>query len=96
METVKEALTSLGVDAGLVLGIVLFSQGIKYALKLNKNKAHWFILVPMVLGIVAAYIRTSPHLLANIVKDTFAYGGSSAMVYMLGSKLFAAVAPKGK
>jgi len=80
-------LTSLGLDALVLLGIIGVSQGIKYAFGLHKNKAQWFIVVPMSLGVVAALLRADPWVLANVVKQTFGYAGAAAMLYIVGLKV---------
>jgi hypothetical protein len=80
-------LTSLGLDALVLVGIIGISQGVKFALGLHKNKAKWFIVVPMVLGAFAAVLRADPWTMANIVKQTLGYAGAAAMLYIAGMKI---------
>ena len=78
-------LFAIGIDAGIVAGIVGVAQGIKYGFSL-KN-ARWFIVVPLFLGLAAALVRAHPWTLTQIVGDMFKYGGAACIAYMLGSKI---------
>jgi hypothetical protein len=79
------------VDAGLVLGIVLFVAGLRWALKGFKGIAlsdGVWRLMTLCLGVACAFIKLDyrhslPEELLELLGKAFAYGGAATLFYQL-------------
>lgn len=76
-------LSPIGVNTGLVFIIVLLTQGIKKLDKNNKFKK-WYLLVPLLLGIGAAFLSTDPLATKEIIINSIVYAGVSGYFYKSG------------
>lgn len=80
-------LPPIGVNTGLVVIIVLLTQGIKKLDKNNKFKK-FYILVPLLLGIGAAFLSTDPLAVKEVIINSIVYAGVAGYFYKSGKLAF--------
>jgi len=83
-------ITSLGLDMGIILGIIFIGQFVKKFLsKCNIPTKHkkWFIFMPLGLSLLAALVATRPLAVQDFFKNLIVYTGASSYIYN-GRKLF--------
>jgi hypothetical protein len=76
-------LGSLGVNTGLVAVIVLVTEALK---KIDKNSKFkkYYILIPLILGIGAAFLTTTPLEVKDLIVNSIVYAGVSGYFYKTG------------
>ena len=80
-------LASLGVDAGIVIGIVALTQVITGLIKNRDKWERWFPLIPIALGLVAAVsmaMTGNTFDIAIFIQRALAYAGVASLVYKTG------------
>ena len=77
------SLPAIGVNSGLVFGIIFLTQTLKSLDKKNKFKK-FYIFLPLVLGVAAAFLTTKPLDVQGIVTNALVYTGVSAYFYKTG------------
>lgn len=85
-------LPPIGVNTGLVFIIVAITQALKKLDKENKFKK-FYILIPLLLGVGAAFLSTEPLAVKEVIINSIVYAGVSGYFYKSG-KL--ALSKKGK
>lgn len=70
------------VDVGVIVAIMLVTQGLKNALP----EAYWRVvpLIPLVLGIFAGIVMTEVNIWRLVAKNSLLYAGASSLVYEVG------------
>jgi len=76
-------LPAIGVNTGLVFIIVLITEAIKKLDKSEKFKK-LYILIPLILGIAAAFVSTDPLTVKEIIVNAVVYAGVSGYFYKSG------------
>jgi hypothetical protein len=76
-------LPPIGVNTGLVFIIVAITQAIKKLDKNNKFKK-FYILIPLLLGIGAAFLSTDPLAVKEVIINSIVYAGVSGYFYKSG------------
>lgn len=74
---------SLGIDAGIIAAIVGMTQGFK-VMVLRRKKVRWLILVPVVLGVLAALVKADAMTLRAVGELALKYAGLSVAAYSAG------------
>jgi len=74
---------SLGINTALVAGIVAITQLLKTIDKKSKFKKY-YILIPLILGIGAAFLITSPLEVKDVIVNAIIYAGVSGYFYKSG------------
>jgi Ca2+/Na+ antiporter len=74
---------SLGVNTGLVAGIVAVTQLLKKLDKESKFKKY-YILIPLILGIGASFLITDPLTIKDVIINSIIYAGVSGYFYKSG------------
>ena len=74
---------ALGVNGGLILGIIMLTEALK---KLDKKKRFkkFYIIIPLVLGIGAAFLMTEPLAFKDVSINAIVYAGVSGYFYKSG------------
>jgi hypothetical protein len=85
-------LVSLGIDLAVVAGIIALTQVFKSLDKAGKL-SRFYVLVPLVLGVVAAFFVTSPLTWQGVGKNALIYAGVSSYLYVARQKLTLAGVP---
>ena len=85
-------LLQLGIDLGVVAGIIGLTQAAKSFDK-GKKLERFYVLVPVLLGLIAGVALTSPLTVAGVARAGIAYGGVAALAYMARKRLTAAGVP---
>jgi hypothetical protein len=88
-------LPPIGVNTGLVFIIVLLTQGIKKIDKSNKFKK-FYILIPLLLGIGAAFLSTDPLAAKEVIINSIVYAGVAGYFYKSGKLAFGKKEKNGK
>ena len=81
---------SLGINTGLVAGIVAITQLLKKLDKESKFKKY-YILIPLIFGIGASFLITTPLAAKDVIVNAIIYAGVSGYIYKSGK-----LALKGK
>ena len=76
-------LPPIGVNTGLVFIIVAITEGLKRLDKKSKFKK-FYILVPLLLGIGAAFLSTDPLTVKEVIINSVVYAGVSGYFYKSG------------
>jgi hypothetical protein len=79
-------LLQLGIDLGVIAGIIGLTQVVKSFDKARKLE-RWYVLVPVVFGLGAAVALTSPLSVQGVARNGIAYAGVAALAYMARKKL---------
>lgn len=76
--------SQLGLNLGVVAGIVGITQAIKKLVIRKKIEPRAVILIPLALGAIAAIFLTVPWEWQGYGEKAISYAGVSCLVYMLG------------
>ena len=76
-------LGSLGINTGLVAVIVLITEALKKLDKESKFKKY-YILIPLILGVGAAFLTTTPLEVKDVIVNSIVYAGVSGYFYKSG------------
>jgi Ca2+/Na+ antiporter len=76
-------LGSLGINSGIVISIVFFTELIKKLDKKEKYKK-LYIIIPLFFGIIASFLITSPLNVLGIITNAIIYAGVSGYIYKSG------------
>jgi hypothetical protein len=79
-------LLSLGINLSLVGGIIALTQVVK-ALDKAKKLERFYVLVPLILGVGAAFFATSPLTWQGVGINAIIYAGVSSYLYVAKKKL---------
>jgi Ca2+/Na+ antiporter len=76
-------LTSFGINTLLIVGIVALTEALK-KLDTNNKFKNYYILIPLILGVVSSFLVTKPLVVTEIVTNAIIYAGVSGYVYKSG------------
>jgi beta-lactamase regulating signal transducer with metallopeptidase domain len=79
---------TIGVDAGIVIGIVALCEALKRTVfkKVGKTK-NYMVLFTVLLSCIAAFAKTSPFHVQPFLGNILRYAGISTLVYILSKPL---------
>lgn len=80
-------LAPIGINTGIVFIIILLTQGAKKLDKKSKFKK-FYILIPLILGILAAFLTTDPLTVKEVIMNSIIYAGVSGYFYNSGKLAF--------
>ena len=79
-------LKALGIDSAIIAGIIAITQAVK-ALDSENRLKRFYILVPTILGFLAALFITTPLTWQAVGRNALVYIGAATYFYSAGSKM---------
>lgn len=79
-------LKALGIDTAIIAGIIAITQAVK-ALDSENRLKRFYILVPTILGFLAALFITTPPTWQAVGRNALVYIGAATYFYSAGSKM---------
>jgi ABC-type glucose/galactose transport system permease subunit len=74
---------TLGINSAIVGGIITLSNVIKSWDPTNKYK-RFYILIPTILGVLVAYLKTEPFMWKDFGTNIIIYVGSATYIFKFG------------
>jgi len=76
----------LGANTGIIIGIIAITELIKQ-FDVKKKFSKYYVLIPAILSILAAFITTSTSNWKEFIQNIFLYVGVSTYIYKSGKDL---------
>jgi len=79
-------LLTAGLNLSVIVAIIAITQVIK-TIDMKNVLKQWYVLIPLVLGIIAAIFMTTPWVWKTFGLNAIIYAGVSSYLYQAGTKL---------